>query len=99
MIRAPRLRLPNEKNERHATWLEIFFDLIFAVIIVQLSEWLSYHLNLSVIFQSAVLFIPIIWTWASYTVFAARFDNDDAFHWLMTFVIMFAGVIMAIQIP
>ena len=40
-----------------------------------------------------------MWTWASYTVFAARFDNNDVIHWFMTFVIMFAGAIMAIQIP
>ena len=40
-IRPTALRLPDEKIERHATWLEIFFDLIFAVIVVQLSDRLS----------------------------------------------------------
>ncbi len=99
LIRPAALRLPSEDIERHTTWLEIFFDLVFAVIVVQLSDGLAHHLTFSGILQSGALFIPSLWTWASYTVFAARFDNDDLLHWLMTFVIMFAGAIMAIQIP
>src|ERR1700722_15545261 len=98
-IRPISLRLPNEKSERHATWLEIFFDLIFAVIVVQLSDRLSSNFNLTSLLQCAALLIPPMWTWISYTVFAARFDNNDAIHWLMTFVIMFAGAVMAVQIP
>ena len=98
-IKPTSLRLPDEKNERHATWLEIFFDLIFAVIIVQLSDRLSKDFTLIGLLKCAGLLVPSIWTWISYTVFAARFDNNDAVHWLMTFIIMFAGAIMAIQIP
>jgi low temperature requirement protein LtrA len=46
-IRSTSLRLPDENNERHATWLEIFFDLIFAVIVVQLSDRLSNNFTLT----------------------------------------------------
>lgn len=98
-IRPTLLRLPDETNERHATWLEIFFDLIFSVMVVQLSDRLSNNFTLTGLFQGAALFIPALWTWASYTVFAARFDNNDIIHWLMTFITMFAGAVMAIQIP
>lgn len=98
-IRKTSLRLPSEETERHATWLEIFFDLIFAVIVIQLSTTLLKHLDLFGILKCSALLIPIMWTWVSYTVFAARFDNDDAIHWVMTFVTMFAAAIMAIQIP
>lgn len=98
-IRSTSLRLPNDETERHTTWLEIFFDLIFAVIVIQLSKTLLTHLDLLGILKYSALLMPIIWTWASYTVFAARFDNNDGIHWLMTFVVMFAGAIMAIQIP
>lgn len=99
LIRPTPLRLPNNEVERHATWLELFFDLIFVVIITELAARLSNQLTYFGIFQFGVLFVPVMWTWASYTVFAARFDNNDIIHWMMTFVIMFAGVIMAIQIP
>lgn len=98
-IRSTSLRLPNDEIERHATWLEIFFDLIFAVIVVQLSTTLLKHLDFWGTLKCSALLIPIIWTWASYTVFAARFDNNDGLHWFMTFIIMFAAAIMAIQIP
>ena len=93
------LRLPNEEADRHTTWLEIFFDLIFAVIVVQLSDRLSHQLTPIGIIQCTALFIPAMWTWASHTVFSARFDRNDVIHWLMTFVIMFAGALMATQIP
>lgn len=98
-IRPASLRFPDEKNERHTTWLEIFFDLIFSVIVVQISDRLSNNFTLNGLFQCSALFIPPMWTWVSYTVFAARFDNNDGVHWLMTFIIMFAGAVMAIQIP
>ena len=98
-IRPTSLRLPDEKRERHTTWLEIFFDLIFAVIVVQLSDRLSNNFTLTGLLQCSALLLPSMWTWVSYTVFAARFDNNDGIHWLMTFVIMFAGAVMAIHIP
>ena len=95
-IRSTPLRLPKEGIERHTTWLEIFFDLIFAVIIAQLSTRLITHLNFIGVFQCLAMSIPIMWIWISYTVFAARFDNNDAFHWFMTFIIMFAiGFVIA----
>lgn len=99
LIRPVSLRLPDEKKERHTTWLEIFFDLIFAVIVVQLSDRLSNNFTLTGLFQCAALLIPSMWTWVSYTVFAARFDNNDGIHWLMTFITMFAGAVMAVHIP
>lgn len=98
-IRPTSLRLPDKKRERHTTWLEIFFDLIFAVIVVQLSDRLSNNFTLTGLLQCSALILPSMWTWVSYTVFAARFDNNDGIHWLMTFVIMYAGAVMAIHIP
>ena len=56
-IRPVSLRLPDEKIERHTTWLEIFFDLIFAVIVVQLSDRLSNNFTLTGLFQCAALLI------------------------------------------
>ena len=98
-IRPASLRLPNTERERHASWLEIFFDLIFAVIVTQIASRIETNLTLTGILQCSVLFFPVLWTWICYTVFAARFDNDDAIHWLLTFCIMLAGIIMAIHIP
>ncbi len=97
--RAPKLHQPDEELERHATWLELFFDLVFVVAITQLSDKLSDHLTLSGIWQFLALFIPVTWAWGGHTVYAARFDPDDLVHRIMTFVIMFAAAIMTVHIP
>jgi hypothetical protein len=34
----PRLLTTHEAGERHATWLELFFDLVFVVAIIELSR-------------------------------------------------------------
>lgn len=99
LIRPAVLRKPDGNIERHSTWLELFFDLVFVVIITELGTRLSHQFTYLGALQCCALFIPVMWTWNSYTVFAARFDNNDVVHWILTFVIMFAGIIMAIQIP
>lgn len=95
----PRLRLADEKIERHATWLELFFDLVFVVAVTQLGDRLSQHLDFTGIWQFIALFMPVWWAWAGHTVYSTRFDTDDMVHRLVTFIMMFAAAIMAVQIP
>jgi low temperature requirement protein LtrA len=95
----PQLHHPELEAERHATWLELFFDLVFVVAITQLSDKFSDHLTLTGMWQFLALFIPVIWAWGGHTVYATRFDSDDLVHRILTFVIMFAAAIMTVQIP
>ena len=37
----PRLRTLDDEDERHATWLELFFDLVFVVAVAQLADGLA----------------------------------------------------------
>ena len=37
----------NKNEERHATWLELFSDLVFIVTISQLSHYLFHEISLS----------------------------------------------------
>lgn len=97
--RAPQLRLVDSDKERHATWLELFFDLVFVVAITQLGTRLSAHLDFINTIQFIFLFIPVWWAWVGHTVFATRFDTDDGVHRLVTFIMMYAAAIMAVQIP
>jgi Bacterial low temperature requirement A protein (LtrA) len=39
-LQRPRLRTLAEEGERHASWLELFFDLVFVVAITELSHYL-----------------------------------------------------------
>ena len=45
--RPPRLRTAEEREARHATWLELFFDLVFVVAVAQLASLLSHDLTWS----------------------------------------------------
>lgn len=78
---------------RHATWLELFFDLIFVVTIGDVAHILSHthegHLDPLQFWKFVLIFVPLWWIWASHTMYANRFDADDRKHRLATLVIMF----------
>lgn len=73
---------------RKATWLELFYDLIFVVAIAKAVDTLG-HANQGQIefesyFKYILIMIPLWWAWTGHTLFANRFDNDDLFQRLMT---------------
>ncbi len=78
---------------RHATWLELFFDLVFVAAIGPTTHILSHahhgHISGMQIFEFLFSFIPIWWIWASHTYFSNRFENDSRSHRLATLSIMF----------
>jgi low temperature requirement protein LtrA len=84
---------------RHATWLECFFDLIFVVTISDVTHILSHtregHLNPLQFWKFVLIFIPLWWIWASHTMYANRFDADDRKHRLATLFIMFLLIIIS----
>jgi low temperature requirement protein LtrA len=76
----PRLRLQQSdagKVERHATWTELFFDLVFVVCVAQLAAGLHDRPTLSGAAAFAGLFVPVWWTWTTYAYVADLFDADD----------------------
>ena len=84
---------------RHATWLECFFDLIFVVTIGDVTHILSHthegHLDPLQFWKFVLVFVPLWWIWASHTMYANRFDADDRKHRLATLFIMFLLVIIS----
>jgi low temperature requirement protein LtrA len=84
---------------RHATWLECFFDLIFVVTIDDVTHVLSHtregHLDPLQFWKFVLIFIPLWWIWASHTMYANRFDADDRKHRLATLFIMFLLIIVS----
>jgi len=96
---APRLRLPSDEGERHTTWLETFYDLMFAVTVSALTARLDAHPTVVGAIQVVALFLPIWWAWLGHTVYDTRFDTDDIVQRLMTFVVMLAAAAMAAEIP
>ena len=84
---------------RHATWLECFFDLIYVVTIGEVTHILSHthegHLDPLQFWKFVLIFIPLWWIWASHTMYANRFDADDRKHRLATLFIMSLLIIIS----
>ena len=84
---------------RRATWLELFFDLIFVVAIGDVTHILNHthegHLDPLRFLQYVLTFIPLWWIWVSHTMYANRFDADDRKHRLATMFIMFLMTIIS----
>jgi low temperature requirement protein LtrA len=99
LLRPPRLRTLDEAGERHASWLELFFDVVFVVAIAQLAEELVADHSLHGFAVFAALFLPIFIAWQGFTIYADRFDTDDAVFRLAIFAAMLAIAALAVQVP
>ncbi len=89
-------RLRTVEMERHATWLELFYDLVFVVAVAQLGHNLARDLTGVGVLKFAGLFVPVWWAWFHHTIYADRLDPDDPAHRLLTFTqIFFIGLLAA----
>jgi low temperature requirement protein LtrA len=85
----PQLRTDEEEDkERKATWLELFYDLIFVAVISQLSHKLSADVSLRGVLGYAFLFVPVWLLWLSSTYYNERFEVYDVRHRIFTFLKM-----------
>lgn len=85
-------------EERHATWLELFYDLVFVVTISQLANYLENHLSLYGFLQFLILFIPVWWSWLGTTFFATRFYSDDIAHRILLIMQMGGAGALSVNI-
>ena len=86
-------------EHRHATWLELFYDLVYVVAVAVLAHQLSDNLSIKGFAVFVGLFIPVWWSWAGHTIFATRFGGDDNFQRSMTILQMLASAALAVQLP
>ncbi|BAY24946.1 low temperature requirement A [Calothrix sp. NIES-2100] len=95
----PRLRIGEDSGEeRRATWLELFYDLIFVVAIAELAHNLSKDVSLLGVLGYVALFIPIWSCWLGATFYANLFDTDDLGDRLLTLVQMMMIAALAINV-
>jgi low temperature requirement protein LtrA len=99
-LEPPRLRTTEElSSERHATWYELFFDLVFAAAVIELATSLADDPTSAVFGRFAGLFVAISWAWTGFAVYANRFDTDDLIYRLIKAGAAFATAAIAIEIP
>lgn len=96
----PQLRIGEgiEEESRRATWLELFFDLVFVVAVSQVAHYLSEHLSLNGFLGFVALFLPLWWAWIGATFYANRFDVDDIGHRVLMGIQMLGVASMAVNI-
>ena len=77
LVQPPSLQAERSDTGRGATWLELFFDLAFVLVVAELALALSKDITLGGARDFVVLFCASWWAWVSYTIYANRFDTDD----------------------
>ena len=89
----------HDRDERHSTSLELFFDLVFAAAISQLASALAAHTTAAGFARFAGLFGVVWWVWVTFTVYADRFGTCDPVHRLALLLAMLLTVGMAASLP
>ena len=87
---ARRIRLrhpgaPDPNQERHATWLELFFDLAFVLALLGVTARLGNTASPTMVQLGASLGIYglVQWSWLGQSFYDTRYDPDDTTHRLL----------------
>ena len=96
--RPPRLRVVEVGEGRRASWLELFFDLVFVVAVAELAHVLHDDPTWAGAARFVGLSVPVIWTWMNFTFYADQFDTDDVPYRLAVFAGMLASAALAVSL-
>jgi low temperature requirement protein LtrA len=101
LLEPPRLRTRGRGIDemRRATWLELFFDLVFVAAVSQLANALAEQPTTARFFEFLGVFVPVWWAWMGFTFYANRFDTDDLLYRVLMLGAMFAVAVLATTIP
>ena len=83
-------------EERRVTFLELFYDLVYVVIISELSHALSEQISLTGIGTFVFLFIVVWWAWFNGAMYHDLHGNNDIRTRVFTFSQMFTVAAMAV---
>lgn len=98
-LRPPRLRtVAKDGRERHASWLELFFDLVLVVAIAQLAHLFAHYPGWHGALLAGGLFCAVFLAWQGFSFYADRFDTDDFPFRIAAFAQMLALLALAVQI-
>ncbi len=83
----PALRTDEDfEQHRAVSSLELFFDLVFVVVITRLAHHLAGHLDAAGVARFVVQFLAVFWVWNSFTYYTERFESDGLENRLFTFL-------------
>jgi low temperature requirement protein LtrA len=94
----PTLYALHREGGRHATWMELFFDLVFVLAIAELSHYLHDHLTVGGFLGFVFLFVPVWGTWMGYTYYADLFDVDGSAYRVALLGAMLLSIALAVSV-
>ncbi|MBK9035701.1 MAG: low temperature requirement protein A [Myxococcales bacterium] len=87
-------------EERHATNLELFLDLVFVFSVTQITGLLAHDLTIAGAGRAALLALLVWWLWSQYTWAGAAVDlQERAATRLLVLATIPAALVMAIALP
>lgn len=89
-------RYGDQEEERRITFLELFYDLVYVVIIAELAHSLSTHISTIGFLKYAFLFLMVWWAWFNGVMYHDLHGNNDMKTRVMTFLQMMAVGAMAV---
>jgi low temperature requirement protein LtrA len=93
----PRLRTDDPgTSPRRVTWLELFYDLVFVIVIGQLSHALAADISRTGLLHFFFLFVPAWWVWIAGTYYVEYWETDDISMRIILFTMMLPVVGLAI---
>jgi low temperature requirement protein LtrA len=85
-------------EEEGSTWLQLFFDLVYVAILVELGNRLAGDLTLGGVIEFSLLFIPIWWSWLEFVDYGRRYPIDDIGQRILTVLYMAIMLLLAFEI-
>jgi low temperature requirement protein LtrA len=92
----PPRNISDREQERSVTFLELFYDLVYVILIAQLGHALSEHVNLAGVLGFAFLFIIVWVAWVNGTMYHELHGNNDIRTRVFTFLQMLTVAAMAL---
>ncbi|WP_248962175.1 low temperature requirement protein A [Sphaerisporangium perillae] len=94
--RSPTLRyLAGSTEATHASWLELFFDLVFVAAVSELARLLHEDLTLHGLLVFCALFVPVWWVWMSFAYYADLFETEATPFRIALLAGMFGSLVLA----
>ncbi len=81
-----------------STWLQVFFDLVYVAILIELGNRLSHNITLEGALEFALLFILIWWPWLEFVMYGRYFPVDGVGQRILTVLYMAFLLAMAFEI-
>lgn len=91
--------IENVIKNRKISWLELFYDLIFAVVFSRLTESLLEHQTLTGFINAILTFFWLIWGWGEFSDYFDNHGNDSIINILIINIDMILIGLASIFIP